>query len=174
MTVPVVQVRVVQVLVTERLVPMPMRMGFGNVALVDVAVVFIVHMAVVMLCRIMLVCMVMPFGKMQPKPERHKRPRNGQSQCWRFAKDRNCQYRADKRRKRVICAGSGGTQMAKCQDKHYQTDTYAKEADSRSGKCMASRWPAHSGHSATKSARELLSISPAETASGHPIAGLTP
>ena len=39
---------------------------------------------------------------------------------------------------------------------------------------MASKWPAHSGHSAMNSARELLSISPAETASGHPIPGLAP
>ena len=39
---------------------------------------------------------------------------------------------------------------------------------------MASRCPAQSGQSAMKKARELLSISPAETASGQPIPGLTP
>ena len=38
----------------------------------------------------------------------------------------------------------------------------------------ASRWPTVSGHRAAKRARELLSLSPAETASGHPISGLTP
>ena len=39
---------------------------------------------------------------------------------------------------------------------------------------IASRWPTVSGQSAATRARELLSISPAETASGHPIPGFTP
>jgi len=39
---------------------------------------------------------------------------------------------------------------------------------------IASRWPTVSGPSVATRARELLSISPAETASGHPIPGFTP
>ena len=35
-------------------------------------------------------------------------------------------------------------------------------------------WPTVSGQRAATRARELLSISPAETASGHPIPGFTP
>src|SRR6266481_5476481 len=46
-----------------------------------------------------------------------------------------------------------------------------KSANGRMTTSVASRWPSHSGNSAASSARELLSISPAETASGHPIPG---
>jgi len=39
---------------------------------------------------------------------------------------------------------------------------------------IANRWPIVSGQSAAANARELLSMSPAETASGHPIPGFSP
>jgi hypothetical protein len=39
---------------------------------------------------------------------------------------------------------------------------------------IANKCPIVSGQSAARRARELLSIKPAETASGHPIPGFTP
>ena len=39
---------------------------------------------------------------------------------------------------------------------------------------IASRWPTGSGPNAATRARGLFSISPADTASGHPIPGFTP
>src|SRR5215510_11305991 len=50
----------------------------------------------------------------------------------------------------------------------------SSSANGRITKNIASRWPTVSGQSAITRARELLSISPAETASGHPIPGFTP
>src|ERR1700730_10539600 len=48
------------------------------------------------------------------------------------------------------------------------------DQEARADLDLSSRWPTRSGPSAATRARDLLSISPAETASGHPIPGFTP
>lgn len=71
MAVTVVQIRIVRVLVTYRLVPVPVGMRFGDRAIVSMLMVCVVTVEVIMFQRLMQMRVVMALGKVQPKPECH-------------------------------------------------------------------------------------------------------
>jgi hypothetical protein len=68
MAVLMVQVRIVDMRVAHWLVPMPMRVRFGRRPLVIVLVMLIVHVAVLMLDRLVFALMNVPFREMKPQP----------------------------------------------------------------------------------------------------------
>ncbi len=72
MPVPVMQIRIVDMRVPHRLVPVPMRMGLGYLPLMLVLVVHVMHVAVLMLQRFVRMLMVMALGQMQPKSNPHQ------------------------------------------------------------------------------------------------------
>jgi len=76
--VPVVNVRVVRMLVRQRFMPMRMRVWFatlpGKFVLMPVMLVMVV--VVSMLQRLVRVLVLMPFANMQPDAKRHQRRGN--------------------------------------------------------------------------------------------------
>jgi hypothetical protein len=69
----VMKVWIVRMPVTERLMPVPVRMRLGDHAFVRVLMMGIVDMAVFVLDRLMHVVMLMAFGQMQPEAKSHQR-----------------------------------------------------------------------------------------------------
>jgi hypothetical protein len=67
----VVQVRVVDMGMTCRLVPMPMRVGLRHWFIMFVIMMLVMDMAMFMLQRVMLVFMAMAFCQMQPQANSH-------------------------------------------------------------------------------------------------------
>ena len=65
------QIGIVRMLMSNRLVAMPVRMWLGYRFIVFVPVVFVMHMAVIMRQNIVLVVMLMALGQMQPKTAAH-------------------------------------------------------------------------------------------------------
>ena len=72
------QIGVMRVLVPHRLVLMPMRMRFGDWAVMVVPVVFVVDVAVFVRERVVKMFMLMSFGEMQPEPQSHQQRRESQ------------------------------------------------------------------------------------------------
>ena len=68
MTMPVVQVRIMWVLVPQRLVAVGVGMGLQHVSFVPVLMVFVMHMGVFMLKFGMEMLMLMALRQMQPRP----------------------------------------------------------------------------------------------------------
>ena len=64
MPVPVVQIRVMRMGVTHRFMPVPVRMRLRNRPVMRMLVMFVVHMAVFVFQRLMLVRMLVPFRQM--------------------------------------------------------------------------------------------------------------
>ena len=68
-----VDVRVMRMLVSQRFMPVPVRMRLGHRPLVHMAMMVVVDVAVLMLDRLMRVVVLMAFGQMQPEAKRHQR-----------------------------------------------------------------------------------------------------
>ena len=66
MAVAVMEVGIVRVLVAQGLVAMPVRMRLADRPLMHVPMMLVMHMAVLMLHRVVHMVVLMPFGKMQP------------------------------------------------------------------------------------------------------------
>ncbi len=62
------QVRVMRVLVPHWLVLMPVRVRFGYGAVVVVLVMIVVDVTVLVFQRVMKMLVLVPFGKVEPKP----------------------------------------------------------------------------------------------------------
>ena len=75
-TVPVMKVRTMRMLVSHRLMPVPMRMWLGDRPIVIMLMMVVVTVGMVMFQQVVRVLMVMPFGQMQPKADRHQHPRD--------------------------------------------------------------------------------------------------
>ena len=75
MGVPVVQIGVVDMRVPHRLVAMPMGMRLRHRPGMLVLVMRLMHMAVLVLDRLMPMLMIMAFRQMQPKPDAHQNRR---------------------------------------------------------------------------------------------------
>ncbi|MNT43071.1 hypothetical protein D3C72_1795220 [compost metagenome] len=69
---PMVHVRIMRVLVAHRFVPVPVRMRFGDRAVVGVGVMFVVDMGVFVLQRLVAVFVVVALGQVQPEAEGHQ------------------------------------------------------------------------------------------------------
>lgn len=65
------QIGIVRMGMSNRLVPMPMRMWLSYRFIVLVLVMFVMHMAVVMPQNIVPVVVLMSLGQMQPKTAAH-------------------------------------------------------------------------------------------------------
>ena len=65
------QIGIVRMLMSNTLMPMPVRMRLGYRFIVFVLVVFVMHMAVIMRQNIVLVVVLMALGQMQPKTAAH-------------------------------------------------------------------------------------------------------
>ena len=73
LTVPMsmMQIGIVRMLMSNRLMPMPVRMWLGYRFIVFVLVVLVMHMAVIMRQNIVLVVVLMALGQMQQKTAAH-------------------------------------------------------------------------------------------------------
>lgn len=72
MPMPTMEIRIVRVLMPNRLVPMPMGMRLYYRHVMSVLMMFVVNVAMLMFQNVVLMFMLMPFGKMQPKTNAHK------------------------------------------------------------------------------------------------------
>ena len=72
MFVAMMQVRIMGMGVVQRLMPVPMRMWLRHDALMRMLVVLIMHVAVLVFQRAMLVFVHMAFREMQPEPQAHQ------------------------------------------------------------------------------------------------------
>jgi hypothetical protein len=68
----VMEVRIVWMLVAHGLVPMRMRMRLCHRPVMRMLVMRIMHVAVLVLNRLMNMLMVMAFGKVKPNTDRHE------------------------------------------------------------------------------------------------------
>ena len=72
MPVSMMEIRIVRMLMPNRLVPVPMGMRFCHRRLMSMLMMFVVPVAMLMFQNVVLMFMLMPFGKMQPKTDAHK------------------------------------------------------------------------------------------------------
>jgi hypothetical protein len=107
--VPVVQVRIVRVLVDHRLVSMQVHVWFANrvSGRMFVLMVFVVDMAMRMLERAVDVFVFMPLREMKIETDAHQERGSDQLNRHRLAEQGDCQHSADKGGRREIGACSG-------------------------------------------------------------------
>src|ERR1700722_1166543 len=96
------KVRIVSMPVTERLMPVPVRMRLGDHAFVRVLMMGIVDMAVFVLDRLVRVVVAMVFGHMQPEAKSHQRAGEDELNRERLSEEDDRNDRAEERRKREI------------------------------------------------------------------------
>jgi hypothetical protein len=72
---PMMQIRIMRVLVANGLVPMPVGMWLRYWDIMMVLMMFVVNVAVLMLKDIVLMLMLVPLGEVQPKPAAHQHSR---------------------------------------------------------------------------------------------------
>ncbi len=121
MPMPVMQIRVMHMLVPQGRMFMPMAVRFRERSLMAMLMVCVMHMHMLMRHRRMFVPMVMPLGQMQPQPCRHQCPRNRQGPCHGLAQHHLRQHRPDKRRKCELRPRSRRAQMPQRKDEQHQT-----------------------------------------------------
>jgi len=97
---PVVQIRIVRVLVQERRMAMPVRMGLARriVGAVLVPVMLVMHMAVVMFEDLVRVLVLVHLGQMQIDAKHHERRGQEQPKGQRIVEQQHGQHRADEGR----------------------------------------------------------------------------
>ena len=79
MPVPVMQIRIMRMGMNHPLVTMPMRVRLdGRFFVMAMLMVFVMHVGVFVLQRLVLMFMVMTFGKMQPDADRHQHACQGE------------------------------------------------------------------------------------------------
>jgi hypothetical protein len=138
MGVAVVNVRVMRVRVQHWFVSMKMgvrcRIRHGRIALsMSVSMVFIMHVTVAVLRRLVAMRVLVPLGKMQPHPDTHQN--RGNDEEWRrlLAKDDERQQRAHERGRRKVGARASGTEMAERQNEEHQTHAVTQQSENESG-----------------------------------------
>ena len=104
MAVPVMQIRIVGVFVPDRLMPMPVRMRLRYGSIVPVLVVLVVNVAMFMLQDVVLMLVLMPLGKMQPKTKAHQQSRQQQLKRQRLVQQRERDHGADERSQGKVSA----------------------------------------------------------------------
>lgn len=117
---PMVQVRIVRVAMRHRRMPMPMTMRVARWVILEVTVLMVRIVSVSMLvlkCRVVVLVLV-TLGQMKVKPYSHQQSGTDQSQAHFFAQC-DGQYRAGKRRQRVIGARPRCPEVAKRQDEQH-------------------------------------------------------
>ena len=72
MTMPVMQVRVMRMLMPHRFVPVPVGVRLGDRAVVAVVVMFVVNMGVFVLERLVGVFVVVALGQVHPEAKGHQ------------------------------------------------------------------------------------------------------
>jgi hypothetical protein len=88
---------------------MPMRVRISHGSIVRVSVMLVVHMAVLMLDRIVGMFMLMPLCEMEPEAKSHEQASDDELRGDRLAQQDNGNHRADKRSRkrdlmdRMIC-----------------------------------------------------------------------
>ena len=133
---PVVRIRKMRVSVSNRCMPVRMRMahtGFnrGFVRMVMMLVAETMRMFVAVLQRLVDMGMLVTFRQMQPDTAGHQCARHKQGQRDGFTEERNRQDRAHKRRDRKISACAGSPEVAQPEDKQCQAGTVARETQKR-------------------------------------------
>ena len=131
---PVVQVWIVGMAVSEKFVTMQVGMRFCYRPIVAVLMVFVMHVRVVVFERLVIVPMLMAFREMQIKPDGHEQ--TGPDQLWRerLAEQHKGEKCPDKGRQGKVGAGAGGAEMAQAKHEHHEADADAEEADQGSGR----------------------------------------
>jgi hypothetical protein len=102
--VPVVQVGTVGMLVRQPRVPMAMGMGLagGIVSYVLVLLMLVVNVRMFVVQHLMLVGVLMPFGQVQLKPDRHQAGRRHELPGDRLCENGDDQQGSDERRRRGL------------------------------------------------------------------------
>ena len=133
-----VQIRVMRMLVSHRLMLMPMRVRFGNPAVVVMLVMSVVNVTVLVRKRFVQMFVLVPFGEMEPQPESHQQPRESQLERQRLAESQRDE-RADKRRQRKVSAGASGPEMTKGQHEKNQADPDHEKSEQGRQSCDTDR-----------------------------------
>ena len=96
---PVVPVGVVRVPVHDGRVLVPVRVGLARriVRRMRVPVMLVVAVAVLVLRRLVFMFVLVPFGDVEPQPDRHQRAGRQQVQAQRLVQHDDGKHRADER-----------------------------------------------------------------------------
>jgi len=114
---PVVQIGIVRVLVTDRRMPMPMAMGFVRRVVCEVCMLMmsIVNVPVFMFEYVVLVFVLVRFGNVQVKADRHQDTCPDQARRDLFPEHGYRDDCANERGRREVRARSRGPKLAECQ-----------------------------------------------------------
>ena len=118
MLVPVVQIRIMRMLVPQSIMTMPMRMRFGDRFAMDMLRMRIVQMRMIMLQHRMKMLVIVPFRQMQPEAGSHQQPGEDQLHRDRIVENQHGQHRANEWRQREIRSRSRRSQMPQAEHEH--------------------------------------------------------
>ena len=129
MPVPVMQIGVMWVSVSQRFMTVPVRMRLAVRAIMPMLVVFIMNVSMFVFERIMLVFVLMVFGYVHPKSETHHGACKHEPHRQRFVQNRDRNDRADKGRQREVGACSGRTEVAQGEDEEHEAHADTEKPD---------------------------------------------
>ena len=112
MTVAMVQIGVMDVLVTHWLMSMPVRMGLRHRPVVAMPMVLVMHVAMLVLEQLVRVFVIVPFRQMQPQANAHQQACGDELHRHRLTEKHQRNQGSDKRGQREICAGPGAAEVA--------------------------------------------------------------
>ena len=119
---------------------MAMRFPIRIVRHVLMLVMSVMHVAMLVLERLMQMLVVVRLGKMQIHANPHEQCRASQIKCGHLAEQRERKGRADKGSCGKVSAGACNSQVPQAQHKEHQAYPVAEEADrGRGGECCGSR-----------------------------------
>ena len=118
MIVPVMQIRIMRVLVPHWFVPMPVRVRFGNRPIMVMLVMIVVQVDMVVFQNAMAVLMVVPLGQMQIEAEGHENACTHQLPGNSVPENGYREHRADEGGQGEIGARARCAEMPQCQHEH--------------------------------------------------------
>jgi hypothetical protein len=127
-----VEVGIVRMPVPQRLVPMPVRMRFDHSTVVAVLMMFVVHVPVLMLQRLMYVSVAVPLGEVEPEAERHESTRDPEQRGNWLPQQGHGQDCAYEGRQRKIGSRPRCAQMPQTKHEHDETDADPEKPHHRS------------------------------------------
>ena len=82
---PMMQIRIVQVCMTQRPMPMPVRMWFCHRAAMSMLMMVVMCVAMLVFQPFMYVFVLVAFGEVHPQTKPHENSRDRKPRCQRFA-----------------------------------------------------------------------------------------
>jgi hypothetical protein len=140
MPVPVMKVGVVDVLMSRRRVRVPVRVRLGDRPVVLMLMVFVVHVAMLVLHRRVEMLVLVSLRQVQPKTNTHQQPRADQRHCHWIMQQGDCDDGADERREREVSPGPCSSEAPQGRHEQDQADAHAEKSDDDRPGYRGARW----------------------------------